>query len=273
MTMVDLIKLNELTFIIKGAGEMASGIAWRLHRSGLTQIIMVETAAPAAVRRLVSFCEAVYDGSKVVDGVKAVSAKGHQEIKQALAENIIPVVVDPEWLTISEWNPDVVIDAIIAKKNLGTHQNEAELVIGLGPGFSAGSDVHLVIETNRGANCGRVLHTGSAEQNTGVPGQVKGYAEERVVRAPNTGVFEASVSFDDLVKPGTILGQVAYSPVTALIQGKVRGLIRDQRHVKKGDKIGDIEPRIEVNSHLVSDKSLALAGGVLEAILWKFNAR
>lgn len=272
MIMADQIKLNELTFVIKGAGEMASGIAWRLHRSGFTRIIMVETAAPAAVRRLVSFCEAVYDGGKVVDGVEAVRAKGRQEINQALADNIIPVVVDPEWRTITEWNPDVVIDAIVAKKNLGTNQNEAELVIGLGPGFSAGSDVHVVIETNRGANCGRVLHAGSAEEDTGIPGQVRGYAEERVIRAPNTGVFEASVSFDDLIKPGTVLGRVADTPVTALIHGKVRGLIRDQRPVEQGDKIGDIEPRVEINSHLVSDKSLALAGGVLEAILWKYNA-
>ena len=265
-------KLNELTFVIKGAGEMASGIAWRLHRSGFTHIIMVETAAPAAVRRLVSFCEAVYDGSKVVDGIRALSVKGRQEIKQAWAEGNIPVVVDPEWLIVTEWNPDVVVDALVAKKNLGTRKDEAKLVIGLGPGFSAGSDVHLVIETNRGANCGRVLHSGSAEDNTGVPGHVEGYAEERVVRAPSTGVFEASVSFDDLVKPGTVLGRVASTPVMALIHGKVRGLIRDQRLVKVGDKIGDVEPRIDVNSHLVSDKSLALAGGVLEAILWKFNA-
>ena len=263
--------LNDLTFIIKGAGEMASGITWRLFKSGFTRIIMLETATPMAVRRLVSFCEAVYDGEKVVDGVKAVCVKDDQEIVQAFQNRFVPVMVDPEWHIVSKWNPDVVIDAIIAKRNIGTHRNEAELVIGLGPGFNTGSDVDLVIETNRGANCGRVIHEGSAAENTGVPGSVMGYASERVVRAPDTGIFEAKIAFEEIVKQGQVLGEVGNTPVTAQIGGKVRGLIRDKRFVEKGLKIGDIEPRIEVNSLRVSDKSLALAGGVLEAVLWKFN--
>lgn len=260
--------LSELTFLIKGAGEMASGIAWRLYRSGFTRIIMIETGNPAAVRRLVSFCEAVYDGKKVVHGVTAVHAKNLQESYKALSDGYIPVIVDPDWLIISELEPDVVIDAIIAKKNLGTRKDEAELVIGLGPGFCAGSDVHLVIETNRGPNCGRVIHEGRAQKNTGVPGIVQGHTIERVVRAPDSGTFDAEVSFDDIVKPGTVFGKVAGTPVMVQIDGKVRGIIRDRRQVVKGDKIGDIEPRIEVNSHLVSDKSLAIGGGVLEALLW-----
>ena len=263
--------LNDLTFVIKGAGEMASGIAWRLHRSGFTRLIMLETSSPAAVRRLTSFCEAVYDGVKIVDGITAINVNRQSEIDQNLKNSHIPVIVDPEWQTISVLKPNVVIDAIIAKKNLGTHMSEAELVIGLGPGFVAGSDVHLVIETNRGADCGRVIYTGAAAENTGKPGNVASHTTKRVVRAPATGIFTSLISFDDIVKPGTLLGKVADTAVTAQIEGKVRGLIRNQRMVRKGDKIGDIEPRLEVNSHLVSDKSLALAGGVLEAVLWKFN--
>ena len=221
---------------------------------------------------MVSFCEAVYDGIKIVDGVKAVSVKTRSEIEQTLQKSCIPVIVDPEWHTISMWKPNVVIDAIIAKKNLGTHLSEAELVIGLGPGFVTGTDAHLVIETNRGADCGRVIYKGAAAENTGTPGSVAGHARKRVVRAPATGIFSSLVSFDDIVTPGTLLGKVADTAVTAQIEGKVRGLIRDQRMVQEGDKIGDIEPRLEVNSHLVSDKSLALAGGVLEAVLWKYNS-
>lgn len=250
---------------------MASGIAWRLHRGGFKNIVMLETAAPMAVRRTVSFCECVYDGTKVVDGVTAIHVATASEIDEVLSQGRIGVVTDPKWRTIEERRPDVVIDAIIAKKNLGTRMDEADLVIGLGPGFCAGRDAHAVIETNRGPNAGRVLYQGCPEENTGIPGSVLGIDVDRVVRAPATGKFSPAVQLDDRVKAGDLLGTVNGVPVSARIDGTVRGLIRAEIFVKEGVKIGDIEPRDNVDNSLVSDKSLGLGGAVLEAMLSKYN--
>lgn len=250
---------------------MASGIAWRLHKGGFKNIVMLEIAAPMAVRRTVSFSECVYDGTKAVDGVMAVHAATAPEIDRALTEGKIAVVIDPEWQTIEDRRPDVVIDAIIAKKNLGTRMDEADLVIGLGPGFCAGSDVHVVIETNRGPNCGRVMYQGCPEKNTGIPGTVMGIDVDRVVRATATGNFIPFVHLNDRVEAGAVLGAVNGVPVLARVDGLVRGLIRAEIFVKEGVKIGDIEPRDNVDNSLVSDKSLGLGGAVLEAILSRYN--
>lgn len=260
-----------LSIIIKGAGEMASGIAWRLYQAGFKNIVMLDIANPMAVRRAVCFCEAIYDGTKVVDGVTGVLATSQAEIDQALENKDIPVLIDPSWETIGERCPQVVIDAILAKRNLGTRIDEAEHVIGLGPGFSAGNDVHAVIETHRGPNCGRVIHKGCASANTGIPGSVMGYDVERVVRAPASGQFISSVSLNDTVKKGDIIGSVEQKNVRALLDGSVRGLIRNKIFVEKNVKIGDIEPRPDVDNNLVSDKSLGLGGAVLESVLSKFN--
>ncbi len=264
--------LHKIKFVIKGAGEMGSGIAWRLHRAGFKRLVMLDTENPMAVRRSVCFCEAVYDGKKIVDGIAGVAVQTILEIEQTIKKSQIPVVVDPSWLTIAQWRPEVVIDAIIAKKNIGTRIDEAELVIGLGPGFCAGVDTHIVIETNRGPNCGRLIHKGCAEKNTGIPGSVMGHDVARVVRAPATGIFAAAVFLNDRVKAGDTLGTVDNKVVKAQIDGHVRGLIRDGIFVKTGVKIGDIEPREQVNNDLVSDKSLAIAGAVLEAVLFQYNA-
>jgi xanthine dehydrogenase accessory factor len=263
--------LNELKFIIKGAGDMGSGVAWRLYRAGFKRLVMLDVPCPMAVRRSVSFCEAIYDGAKIVDGITAVAAENIEEIEQTLKMTEIPVVIDPTWQTIAEWQPQVVIDAILAKKNLGTHIDEAELVIGLGPGFCAPEDVHVVIETNRGAHCGCTIYQGCAEKNTGIPGTMMGYDVKRVMRAPVTGTFNSTVLLDEFVEVGDILGTVENSPVLAKINGTIRGLIRDQVFVKKGVKIGDIEPRAGVNIHRVSDKSLSIGGAVLEAVLTRYN--
>jgi len=263
--------INKVKFIIKGAGEMGSGIAWRLHQAGFKRIVMLDTDNPMAVRRSVCFCEAVYDGVKVVDGITAVAIKTSREIEETLNKSQIPVVVDPSWRTISTWRPEVVIDAILAKKNIGTQIDEAELAIGLGPGFCAGVDTHVVIETNRGPNCGRLIYEGCAEKNTSIPGSVMGHDVARVVRAPATGKFKAAVLLNDTVKAYDILGSVNNQLVKAQIDGQVRGLIRDKILVKNGVKIGDIEPRNHVDNNLVSDKSLALAGAVLEAVLSRYN--
>lgn len=250
---------------------MASGIAWRLYRSGFRNIVLLETEKPLAVRRRVCFCEAVYDGEKDVDGVTAVLVHSNDEIDSALAKGFVPVVVDPEWRVIRERAPQVVVDAIIAKRNLGTSKDEAPLVIGLGPGFEAGKDVHVAVETNRGPNCGRVMYTGTPEKNTGIPGTVMGFNVERVIRSPEDGVFEAFRQLDEHVNAGETIGEVNGHPVTVAISGVLRGLIRDGILVVKNMKIGDIEPRSDVDSFLVSDKSLGLGGAVLEAILNQYN--
>jgi xanthine dehydrogenase accessory factor len=263
--------LSDLSIIIKGAGEMASGVAWRLYRAGFKKIIMLDIEKPLAVRRTVCFCEAVYDRSKVVDGVEAIFTAGDAEINTALNKRQIAVAVDPQWKIIKQRNPQIVIDAILAKKNIGTRIDEADLVIGLGPGFTAGEDVNVVVETNRGPNCGRLIYSGLAEDDTGIPGKVMGFDVERVVRVPASGVFKASVQINDHVQAGDTIGVVNDIPVTASISGTVRGLIRDNIMVTKRLKVGDIEPRPGVDSSQVSDKSLGLGGAVLEAVLAKFN--
>ena len=247
---------------------MASAVAWRLYMANLRRILMLEIQNPMAVRREVAFCEAIHDGQKEVEGVKAVSADGIDAIKACWQGNAIAVVADPRWRSLSKIKPDVVVDAILAKKNLGTNVNEAELVIGLGPGFSAGKDVHLVIETNRGHHLGRIITSGAAEPNTGIPGSIEGYAEERVLRAPGGGIFRAQKQIGDSVKKDEILGFVDEEKVIAGIEGVLRGLIRSGSRVSKGLKLGDIDPRGEAGyCYTISDKARAIAGSVLEAIL------
>ena len=232
---------------------------------------MLETKNPLAVRRRVCFCEAVYDGKMTVDGVESVLAENDTAIDSALHQGRLPVVVDPDWETIKRRHPQVVIDAIIAKRNLGTRKEEAEFVIALGPGFEAGKDAHAVVETNRGPSCGRVLYAGYAEKNTGVPGKVMGYDIERVVRSPEKGIFIAQKQLEDQVVAGETIAMVAGKPVTVSINGILRGLIRDGAPVLKGMKVGDIEPRPNVDNSLVSDKSLGLGGAVLEALMTRYN--
>ena len=265
-------KLNELVVGIKGAGEMASAVAWRLYQARIRTIFMMETDNPLAVRREVSFCEAVHDGEQTVEGVKAVFAEDLKQVPSIWQDGHIAVLADPDWNTVPQIKPDVVIDAILAKRNLGTAMDEGRLVVGLGPGFSAGQDSHLVIETNRGHDLGRIIIDGAAEPNTGIPGAIGGYDRERVLRAPLDGYFSAHRSIGDLVSSGDIIGKVDDLAVTAQIDGILRGLIRDKLNVRKGLKLGDIDPRAEVRyCYTISDKSRAIAGSVLEAIMRKYN--
>lgn len=264
--------LSDLVICIKGAGEMASGVAWRLHRSHFRRIVMLETSAPMAVRRTVSFCEAAIQGDMTVEGVTAVRADGAGDARQAWRSGWIAVVADPEWRSIAPLQPDVLVDAVVAKRNLGTRIDDADLVIGLGPGFTAGEDVHRVVETNRGHNLGRVIASGWAEPNTGVPGVIGGYGPERVLKAPADGAFTASRRIGEMVRPGDRVGDVAGVPVSAAVAGVLRGLIRSGATVTKGRKVGDVDPRGRVEyCHTISDKARAVAGGVLEAILERFN--
>ena len=265
-------KLNDLIVVIKGAGEMASAVAWRLYRAHIRQILMLEVASPLAVRRSVSFCEAVVDGHNTVEGVTARRADNIDGVRACWQKSQLAVCVDPEWKMLDGIQPEVVIDAILAKHNLGTRMDEALLVIGLGPGFVAGQDVHMVVETQRGHYLGRIITAGSAEPNTGIPGVINGYTEERVLRAPCDGEFKAACSIGDPVKKGDRIGTVASQIVRTQIDGVLRGLIRSAMHVKQGLKIGDIDPREDVHyCHTISDKARAISGSVLEAILRVYN--
>jgi xanthine dehydrogenase accessory factor len=266
------IKLSKLIVVIKGAGEMASAVAWRIYQSNIRRILMLEIDSPLAVRRKVSFCEAVHEKRQIVEGVEAIKVDNYERVRRAWTQGKIAVAVDPEWKMIDQMQPNVVVDAILAKKNLGTHMGEASLVIGLGPGFAAGEDVHLAIETNRGHNLGRIISSGSAELNTGIPGPIAGLTAQRVLRAPCNGEFYTRCLIGDPVKKGDTVGTVAAQAVLANIDGVLRGLIRSHSIVHRGLKIGDIDPRGEVNyCYTISDKARAIAGSVLEAILRKYN--
>ncbi len=255
------------TVCIKGAGEMASAVAWRLFMANIRNIVMLEVPEPVAVRRRVSFCEAVYDGIQTVEGVRAVRADNVDSVRSLWNQGKIAVVVDPEWKMQRQIRPDVVVDAILAKRNLGTSISEAQLVIALGPGFWAGCDAHYVIETNRGHNLGRIIESGSAEPNTGIPGSIDGYTVERVLRATETGVFTQCGEIGNSVQCGDIIGRVNGTDVTASIGGVLRGLIRSGTYVSRKMKIGDIDPRGDAAAcHTISDKARAIAGSVLEAI-------
>ena len=264
--------LSSLTIIIRGAGEMATGTAYRLHRAGFHKILLTEVSAPLAVRRLVSFSEAVHDSSATVEGTEARLVARTEDIQDLWSRNIIPVIVDPDNKAKDLLHPDVVIDAILAKENLGTTMQDAPLVIGFGPGFYAGQDVHYVIETNRGHNLGRLIFEGPAAPNTGTPGSIAGETARRVLRAPEDGVFESDLSICDVVETGAVVGHVGGQPVAARLPGVIRGLIRHNTPVTKGLKVGDIDPRGNKSyCNTISEKARAIGGTVLEAILMRFN--
>ena len=266
------VSLSDITVCVKGGGDIASGVAWRLHRCGF-RVFITEIPAPMAVRRKVSFCEAVHDGRATVEGVEAVLVKTPGEIPGAWDRGRIPVLVDPSCDARREIRPQVLVDATLAKKNIGTDMTDAPLVIGLGPGFTAGVDTHLVVETNRGHYLGRLLEEGSAEPDTGIPGAVLGIREDRVLRAPAGGIWKSALEIGDRVRKGDRIGTVADAPVPAAIDGILRGLIRPGTQVSKGLKIGDIDPRNrEDHCRTISDKALAVSGGVLEGILRTFAA-
>jgi xanthine dehydrogenase accessory factor len=263
--------LSQLVVIIRGAGELASGVAHRLYSSHF-RICLTDIDQPQAVRREVSFCEAVYDGEKEVEGVTARLVTSPEKITSTWQAGKIPLIVDPEAEIKNYLKSDVLVDAILAKKNLGTSIRDAPLVIGLGPGFTAGKDVHVVIETNRGHNLGKAILTGEAEPNTGVPGEIAGFAADRVFRAPREGKFLNVKGIGDLVQAGEVVATVNNEPVKALISGVVRGLLRDGNQVYRGMKAGDIDPRgKKKNCYTISDKARAIGGGVLEAIMYHFN--
>ncbi len=266
--MIGAIDWSELSIGFKGGGEMATGVAVRLWRAGFRRIFMMEIERPLAVRRAVSFCEAIHDGECNVEGISAIKVTNREEIDGAWTEGKVAVITDPQWAILETWQPQALIDATLAKKNLGTHKKEASLVIGLGPGFTAGKDVHRVIETMRGHDLGRVITEGAAQPNTGIPGNIGGYTLDRVLRSPAKGVFLSKKKITDSVKTGDIIATVGGQPVVTKIDGVVRGLIRQGTSIPEGMKVGDIDPRGNVEyCSTVSEKSRAIGGAVLEAIL------
>ena len=263
--------------VIKGAGDLASGIALRLSHSGF-EIAMTEIAAPLSVRRTVCFSQAVYSGSFRVEDVTALLVKNEAGMRAAFVKGQIAVFVDPAAEIVRDYRPDVLVDAIMAKKNTGTAVTYAPVVIGIGPGFCAGLDCHAVVETKRGHSLGRLIVQGGALPNTGIPGDIGGFTSERLLCSPADGVFEALASIGDAVKKGDTVAVVRCTPDTAYVReefflkaeigGIIRGLLPSGIHVTRGMKAGDIDPRCE-RSHCftVSDKALAIGGGVLEGIL------
>lgn len=266
-----MIDLRDSLILIKGAGDLASGVALRLFRSGFP-IVMTEIPHPMMVRRTVSFGEAVNQGQMQVEGVTATCAHDLAEVTTLLADHSrqrsIPILVDPDACCRVPLKPIVLLDAIMAKSNLGTKIIDAPLVVALGPGFNAGVDCHVVIETNRGHSLGRPIYQGCAEPNTGVPGDVGGKTIERLLRAPVDGVITNRVEIGEYVTRGQAVASVNGCDVCSEIDGVLRGLIHSGMWVSRGLKIGDVDPRAEPgHCFLASDKSLAIGGGVLEAVM------
>lgn len=253
--------------LIRGAGDLASGIALRLHHAK-QQVVMTDLERPTAIRRTVCFSQAILHGKMTVEDVTAELARSPQEALEILQKGNIPVLADPEAACIAELKPDAVVDAILAKRNLGTRITDAPCVIGVGPGFTAGVDCHACVETMRGHTLGRVITEGSPIPNTNIPGLIGGFAGERVLRAPADGIFRQIRHIGDMVSQGEVAGYVGDAPMLCQISGVLRGLLADGTPVHRGMKSGDVDPRGETSyCYQVSDKALAIGGGVLEAIL------
>lgn len=262
-------KLNKLV-IIRGAGDIATGSIQKLHRAGFN-VLALEAEKPTAIRRTVSLSDAVFAGEAKVEDIVARKVNNIEEIEEAFEERIVPILIDPKCRILEELEPIVLVDAILAKKNLGTKMEMANGTVALGPGFEAGKDVDIVIETNRGHDLGRLIFKGSAEPNTNSPGNIDGFTIERVLYAPKSGVIENIHEIGDNVEKDEVVARVEGADVKAKIAGKLRGIIRSGTEVFEGMKIGDVDPRIETNPNTISDKSRALGGATLEAVMILMN--
>ncbi len=277
---------KKILIICRGGGDLATGIVHRLFRAGFP-VLVLETDSPAAIRRQVSFSEAVYDGTATVEGVTAerIASADRASVDHVLEAGRVPLLVDPEGSSIPLLKPDIVVDAIIAKKNQGTTKEMAPLVIGVGPGFTAGEDVDLVVESMRGHNLARIFTTGSALPNTGIPGNIGGFTKERVLHAEAAGYMKNIRKIGDIVEKGEEIARIyekmtedgtcsgSYVSVEASISGIIRGLIREGYHFQKGFKIADIDPRESelANCFTISDKARNIGGSVLEAVCGYVN--
>jgi len=268
-------KNNRPWVVIRGAGDLATGVIVRLHRCGF-RLLVTECREPSAIRRAASLCSAVWEGTATVEGVTARRIADLSQAEAVSAAGEIPLLVDEDGSCARKLNAACVVDAILAKRNLGTSRDMAPITVGMGPGFTAGDDVDAVVETMRGHHLGKVIREGAAIPNTGVPGNIGGFAKERVMHAPATGTMtfvkdEAGRTIDigAIVQKGQTIAMVGETPLSASLDGVLRGLIREGFPVTKGLKIADIDPRLEQAAccDTVSDKARAIAGGVLEAML------
>jgi xanthine dehydrogenase accessory factor len=263
--------LTKLVVLIRGGGEVASGVAHRLA-SAQYRVCLTEAPQPLAVSRGVAFSEAIYDGKKEIEGIVARHTTSFPGITKAWQEGEIPIIIDPEASIRSTLNPEVLVDAIMAKRNQGTRISDAPLVIGLGPGFKAGKDVHMVVETNNGQNLGKVILSGEAEKDTGVPIAISGLTSERVLHAPKNGLFETDKKIGDTTTAGEEIATVGGQPVKAEIGGVIRALLRSGTEVAKGAKLAEIDPSGDKNAAFaIRDRIRAIAEGVLAAILTRYN--
>ncbi len=262
-----MLNITESIIVVRSGGDLATGVAHRLHRCGF-KVLILEVPQPLVVRRAVSFAQAVIDGATTVEEVRAVKANDKDEIAAAWKKGAVPVYIDPAGDIIKELKPYAVIDATLAKRDTGMRMDMAPLTIALGPGFEAGKQVHVVIETMRGHNLGRLIFKGSALSDTGIPDPVQGHGAERVLRAPCSGSIQHVRDIGAAVKKDDVICRVNEQPVTAPFDGIVRGLIMNGRTVSQGLKIGDIDPQPALeHCYTISDKARALGGSVLEAIL------
>lgn len=259
--------LNDIKVVVRGAGDLATGVIYNLYQAGF-KVVATEMETPLVVRRTVALAEAIYQGKYTVEDVTARRINNFAKIEEVLADDEVPVIVDPEAEVIDAWQPNVVVDAIMAKRNVGSQIDDGELVIGLGPGFTAKKDVDVVIETNRGHNLGRIIEEGQAQSNTGIPGKIAGYGKKRVLHSPIEGKFSSEREIGEQISSGEIFGCVGETVITAEVDGIIRGLLKSDIDIKQGIKLGDIDPRgIEEYCYTISDKARAIGGAVITAIL------
>lgn len=266
--------MGEQIVIVRGGGDIASGVIQKLHRSGF-KVLVLEIDEPTTIRRKVSFSQAIFDNQVSIENITAVHVESLEEILACWEKDQVPVVADPNCKYIDILNPEIVVDAILAKKNMGTNMNLAPITIALGPGFQAGKDVNVVIETNRGHDLGRLIFNGTAAKNTGVPGEIGGYSKERVLYSPADGIIKNIKEIGDIVKKEDVIASVDNIEIKATIDGVLRGLLRHGTTVHRGLKIADIDPRLtEINNcYTISDKARNIGGAVLEAILYMKKLR
>ena len=256
--------------VIRGGGDLATGIVQKFNRSGF-KLLVLETEKPTAIRRSVAICEAVYTGYASVEDISCAKIENLSELDECFRKGIIPLLVDPGGLSIQQLKPATVIDAILAKHNLGTRKDMSPITIGLGPGFCAGEDVDVVIETMRGHDLGRLIFKGYALPNTGIPGDINGKSSQRVIRAPVGGIVNHIRSIGDVVEAEEAICAISGETVTVPFKGLLRGLIREGLQVPKGLKIADIDPRLDVNWRTISEKARCIGGAALEAFFYLSN--
>jgi len=253
--------------IVRGGGDLATGVIQKLFRVGLP-VVILETTRPTAIRRSVALCEAVYNGHMQVEDVFCRKADRIDQLTECWKKDEVPLLIDPDGRCIQEIKPAAVIDAILAKRNIGTNRQMADITIGLGPGFTAGVDVDAVIETMRGHDLGRLILDGAAMPNTGIPGLIGGFSKQRVLHAPKAGILQCQKQIGDVCESGETIFRIGGEAVCAPFTGLLRGLLPDGMDIPAGMKTADIDPRTDVDWHTISDKARCLGGAVLEAYFY-----